>query len=121
MKAICFFYNSFIKILILNLGLINNFFFSVTAEHLARTYKVSRKRQDEYAVKSQNRAEVAIKSGHFTMEIVPILSDKTHREVIEDEFPRFGTDLGKLLTLHPCFVKSDAPYVSLLTIVCFCF
>ena len=43
-----------------------------TAETVARRYKISRERQDEYGVQSQQRAAAAAAAGRFTAEIVPM-------------------------------------------------
>lgn len=39
---------------------------------MAKQWKVSREEQDEFAVRSQNRAEAAQKAGHFASEIVGV-------------------------------------------------
>src|ERR687886_2100877 len=41
-----------------------------TAERLARLYEISREEQDEYALRSQQRAEAAIEGGRFDAEVV---------------------------------------------------
>jgi acetyl-CoA C-acetyltransferase len=43
-----------------------------TAETVAKRYKISRERQDEYGVRSQLRAAAAREAGRFDAEIVPI-------------------------------------------------
>ncbi len=43
-----------------------------TAETVARRYRISRERQDEYGVQSQQRAAAALAAGRFDAEIVPI-------------------------------------------------
>src|SRR5436190_14531317 len=43
-----------------------------TAENLARQYEISRNQQDEYALRSQQRAQTAIESGRFDAEIVAL-------------------------------------------------
>ena len=43
-----------------------------TAEYVARRYEISREKQDEYGVQSQNRAAKARAEGKFKDEIVPI-------------------------------------------------
>ena len=43
-----------------------------TAETVARRYNISRERQDEYGVQSQQRAAAAAAAGKFTAEIVPM-------------------------------------------------
>ncbi len=43
-----------------------------TAEELARHYEIARDEQDEYALRSQQRAAAAIVAGRFTDEILPL-------------------------------------------------
>src|SRR5215467_8955831 len=43
-----------------------------TAENLATIHKISRDEQDEFAVRSQNRASKAIQNGRFNNELVPV-------------------------------------------------
>src|SRR5699024_10282724 len=60
-----------------------------TAENVAELRGVSRQAQDEYAVRSQNRAEAAQASGFFAREITPItLPDGT--VVDTDDSPHAG-------------------------------
>jgi acetyl-CoA C-acetyltransferase len=42
-----------------------------TAENVAKRYKISRERQDEYGARSQQRAAAALAAGRFAEEIVP--------------------------------------------------
>src|SRR5699024_3979912 len=63
---------------------------------------VSRRAQDEYAVRSQNRAEAAIASGFFDRDITPVtLPDGT--VVSADDSPRPGTTYEKVSELQPVF------------------
>jgi len=86
----------------------NNYHMGITAENLAEKYKISREEQDDFAVKSQNKAEKAIKEGKFKDEIVPIEIPQKKGEPIKfdtDEYPKFGTTLEKLSKLKPAFKK----------------
>ncbi|MGI8559735.1 MAG: acetyl-CoA C-acyltransferase [Solirubrobacteraceae bacterium] len=77
----------------------------LTAENVAERYGVTREQQDEWAVISQNRAVAAQESGHFDVEIVPVvLADGT--EVSKDDGPRPGTTLEKLSELKPVFKEN---------------
>ncbi len=79
-----------------------------TAEKLASIYKISRERQDLFALKSQHKAEKAIQSGKFKEEIVPIQIPKGKGETIifdTDEGPRFGCRIEDLTKLSPVFKK----------------
>jgi len=73
-----------------------------TAENVATYRGVSRERQDEWGVSSQNRAEKAIADGFFDREITPVtLPDGT--EISKDDGPRPGVTLEKVQTLQPVF------------------
>ena len=73
-----------------------------TAENVAQLRGVSRAAQDEWAVRSQNRAEAAAARGFWAKDITPItLADGT--VISEDDGPRAGVTLGKLSTLQPVF------------------
>jgi acetyl-CoA C-acetyltransferase len=75
----------------------------LTAENVARQYSVSRPRQDEYAVLSQNRAEKAIANGFFEREITPYT--KADGMVVgRDDSPRAGTTLEGIAALKPAFL-----------------
>src|SRR6185503_11201710 len=79
-----------------------------TAENLARQYEISRQEQDEYALRSQQRAEAAINSGRFDAEIVSLEIKSRKGEVTafaRDEHPRAGTTLSDLGKLAPVFSK----------------
>ncbi|MEW9580427.1 acetyl-CoA C-acyltransferase [Paraburkholderia sp. DGU8] len=43
-----------------------------TAENVAKRYSISKERQDEYGVRSQQRAAAALQAGRFNDEIVPL-------------------------------------------------
>jgi len=73
-----------------------------TAENVAQMTGISREEMDRWGVRSQNRAEEAIKSGHFEREITPVtLPDGT--VVSTDDGPRAGTTYEKVSQLKPVF------------------
>jgi len=76
-----------------------------TAEALVDQYKISREEQDQFALRSQQRAENAIKTGRFNDEIAPVtLETKKGVEVMDqDEHPFFGSSMEKLVRLAPVF------------------
>src|SRR5262245_35006369 len=49
----------------------------LTAENLARQYKIGREEQDAFALESHRRAVAAIDAGKFTQEIVPLTIRET--------------------------------------------
>ncbi len=73
-----------------------------TAENVATSRGISRERQDEWGVRSQNRAEESIKDGFFAREITPVtLPDGT--VVDTDDGPRPGVTLERVRELQPVF------------------
>ena len=73
-----------------------------TAENVAQAWNVSRERQDEFGVMSQNRAEAAQERGFFEREITPYpLADGTL--VSTDDGIRPGTVIEKVSQLNPVF------------------
>ncbi|HCX62010.1 acetyl-CoA C-acetyltransferase [Sedimentibacter sp.] len=86
----------------------NNYHMGITAENLAEKYNLTRAEQDEFAVRSQNRAEKAIKEGKFKDEIVPVEIPQRKGDPIivdTDEFPRFGVTIESMAKLKPAFKK----------------
>lgn len=86
----------------------NDYHMGVTAENIADQWNITREEQDAFAVKSQNRAETAIKAGRFQEEIVPVTIPQRKGDPVifdTDEFPRFGTTIEKLAKLRPAFQK----------------
>jgi acetyl-CoA C-acetyltransferase len=79
----------------------------ITAENLAERYEVSRGVQDEYSIRSQERAAAAIAAGVFKDQIAPIDVRKGRETVTfdTDEHPR-KTSAEALAKLRPAF-KSD--------------
>ena len=63
-----------------------NYHMGVTAENVAKKFNISRKQQDEFALQSQKKTEIAIENNKFDDEIVHI----NHKGVIfkKDENPR---------------------------------
>jgi acetyl-CoA C-acetyltransferase len=86
----------------------NNYHMGKTAENIAEQWGLTRQEQDEFSASSQQKAEVAVKSGRFKDEIVPVVipQRKGDPKVFDtDEFPRFGTTAETLAKLKPAFVK----------------
>lgn len=77
-----------------------------TAENLARDYEIAREEQDEYALRSQQRAELAIESGRFDPEVVPVEIKMRKSETSmfsRDEHYRAGATIESLAKLAPVF------------------
>ncbi|MGH3102467.1 MAG: acetyl-CoA C-acyltransferase, partial [Thermoleophilia bacterium] len=73
-----------------------------TAENVATSLGISRERQDEWGVTSQNRAEKAIANGFFEREITPVTMPDG-RVVATDDGPRPGVTLEGVRALNPVF------------------
>jgi len=89
----------------------NDYHMGVTAENLAREYGISRERQDEWALSSQHKARMAIDSGRFRDEIVPVQTqsaDGKHVLVDTDEQPRTDATAEALAQLSPAFATSGS-------------
>lgn len=85
----------------------NNYHMMITAENVAEKWGLTREELDEFSVKSQNKAEKAIKSGRFKDEIVPVEVKKKKETIVvdTDEGPRFGQTIDQLAKLKCCSGK----------------
>ncbi|MBC9033149.1 acetyl-CoA C-acetyltransferase [Sphingomonas sp. JC676] len=85
----------------------NGYHMGITAENLAEQYQVTRVEQDEFAVRSQNRAEAARAAGKFKDEIAPVTikGRKGDTIVADDEYIRAGATLESVAGLRPAFKK----------------
>ncbi len=83
-----------------------------TAENLRRDYDISREEQDQFAVRSQQRAGAAHESGRFSEELVPVTvaGRRGSPDVVvdRDEHPRPETTLEQLAGLRPVRATIDA-------------
>jgi acetyl-CoA acyltransferase len=86
----------------------------LTAEAVAREYKVSREDQDLFSFHSHQKAIAAIQNGLFKQDIVPVSIEESYLDEKEkkksrtllvdtDEGPRADTSLEKLAQLKPVF------------------
>jgi acetyl-CoA acyltransferase len=78
----------------------------LTAEYLARRHGVGRREQDEFALRSHQRAWAATTSGAFRDEIVPVTGHDEKgalRRIDADEVIRPDTTLEALSDLKPVF------------------
>jgi acetyl-CoA C-acetyltransferase len=85
----------------------NGYHMGNTAENVSRQWQITREMQDEFAVRSQNKAEAAQAAGRFRDEIVPfvVASRKGDVTVADDEYIKAGTTLEKVQKLRPAFDK----------------
>jgi acetyl-CoA acetyltransferase family protein len=72
-----------------------------SAEKLARIYEISREAQDEFALRSHQRAAAAWDEGFYGEWVVPVPDTELER----DETVRRDTSLEKLGKLKPAFAK----------------
>ena len=85
----------------------------ITAENVVQKYHISREDQDEFALRSHQRALAAIRSGRFEKEIIPLKVRETlyvdgktrslEKTFQVDEGPRLDTSIEALARLKPVF------------------
>lgn len=91
----------------------------LTAEAVAKEFKVSREDQDEFALQSHLKALKAQSEGKFDRQIVPIAVEQTFINeagkketksytVSKDEGPRADTNIGALNKLKPVFAADGS-------------
>ena len=91
----------------------------LTAEEVAKKYKISREDQDKFAFNSHMKAINALNKGLFEEEIVPVQVEETYLNddmikksrtytVDTDEGPRKDTSLEALARLRPAFSKDGS-------------
>ncbi|SOE03617.1 acetyl-CoA C-acetyltransferase [Blastococcus haudaquaticus] len=80
-----------------------------TAENLRREYRIGREEQDEYSVRSHQRAAAAAEAGRFADEIVPVTvkGRKSDTVVDRDEHIRPDSNVETLAKLRPIMGKDD--------------
>ena len=85
----------------------NGYHMGNTAENVAKQWQITRQQQDDFAVKSQNKAEAAQKAGRFKDEITPVTIKTRKGDVVvdADEYPKHGTTLEAIAKLRPAFEK----------------
>ena len=98
-----------LKDTMINDGLIDafhNYHMGVTAENIAKKFKISRERQDEFALNSQTKAKYAIENKLFENEITKIC-DQNKKTILEkDEHPRLNLNLNDLKKLKTVFEEN---------------
>ncbi|HWH36618.1 MAG TPA: acetyl-CoA C-acyltransferase [Candidatus Limnocylindrales bacterium] len=82
-----------------------------TGENVAERCGISRHEQDEFALRSHQRAVAAIEDGRFTAQIVPVVVPQPKGEPVtieRDEHPRPDTSLEALGRLRPAFREAGS-------------
>ena len=79
------------------------------AEDCASSYQFSRQAQDEYAIRSTQRAQEASNNGSFDWEVVPVTvaGKKGDTQITKDEGP-FAVNIDKIPDLKPAFKKDGS-------------
>ncbi len=93
----------------INDGLIdafNNYHMGVTAENIAKKFKITRKEQDEFAINSQRKTKIAIIENKFCDELIKIKQDGNLLD--KDEHPRTELKLADLEKLKTVFIKNGS-------------
>ncbi len=85
----------------------NGYHMGTTAENVASQWQITRDMQDEFAVKSQNKAEAAQAAGKFKDEIAPVTIATRKGDVVvsDDEYIKKGVTLDQVQKLRPAFSK----------------
>ena len=83
----------------------NGYHMGITAENVAQKWQISRDEQDNFALKSQNKAEEAQKNGKFDEEISPVVIKTRKGEVTfnQDEYIRHSASIESMQKLRPAF------------------
>ena len=85
----------------------NGYHMGTTAENVAKQFQITRDQQDEFAVKSQNKAEAAQAAGKFKDEITPVTISGRKGDVVvdADEYIKKGVTVDGIAKLRPAFAK----------------
>lgn len=88
----------------------NGYHMGTTAENVAKQWQITRDMQDEFAVKSQNKAEAAQAAGKFKDEIAPVTISTRKGDVVvdSDEYIKKGVTLDGVQKLKPAFAKDGS-------------
>jgi len=91
----------------INDGLIdafNNYHMGITAENVAKKFSISRREQDEFALNSQKKTQIAIINNKFNDEIIRVRKDGNILD--KDEHPRLNLKMSDLEKLKTVFKES---------------
>ena len=85
----------------------NGYHMGTTAENVAKQFQITRDQQDEFAAKSQNKAEAAQAAGKFKDEITPVTISGRKGDVVvdTDEYIKKGVTADGIAKLRPAFSK----------------
>ncbi len=85
----------------------NGYHMGTTAENVAEAFQITRDEQDQFALRSQNKAEAAQKEGRFDDEVIgfTVKTRKGDTVVDKDEYIRHGATIENMAKLRPAFSK----------------
>ncbi|MEO1467908.1 MAG: acetyl-CoA C-acetyltransferase [Pseudomonadota bacterium] len=88
----------------------NGYHMGTTAENVAAQWQISRDMQDEFALRSQNKAEAAQKAGRFDDEVAPVTVKTRKGDIVtdKDEYIRHGATMEGMQKLRPAFSKDGS-------------
>ncbi|KAI0012942.1 acetyl-CoA acetyltransferase [Xylariaceae sp. FL0662B] len=91
----------------------DQFHMGICAETTAKKYKISREAQDEFAIRSYERAQTAWKDKAFADEIAPVtVQGRKGDAVIDTDEGYLDIKLEKVPTLKPAFVRDGTGTVT---------
>ena len=93
----------------INDGLIdafNNYHMGVTAENVAKKFNITRQEQDEFALNSQKKTEIALNNNRFYDELIKINHDGNILD--KDEHPRINLKISDLKKLKTVFQENGS-------------
>jgi len=81
----------------------NSYHMGITAENVAKAYGISRQQQDDFALKSQQKAAAAQAAGRFEAEIVPFSIEARKGTIVvnSDEYIKVYASAEKMAELRP--------------------
>ena len=82
----------------------NNYHMGVTAENIAEKFKISRDKQDDFALSSQKKTQLALEQNKFEDELVVVDTDGNYLD--RDEHPRKDLKVEDLKKLKPIFKEN---------------
>jgi acetyl-CoA C-acetyltransferase len=87
----------------------HRFHMGVTAENVAREFRISREQQDALALESHRRASHAIAEGYFKEQILPVTVKGTKGAIVfdTDEHVRLDATLDDFARLKPVFQRDS--------------
>jgi len=88
----------------------NGYHMGNTAENVAEKFQITREQQDEFALRSQNKAEAAQNAGRFDDEVIPFTVSSRKGDIVvdKDEYIRHGATLEGMQKLKPAFTKDGS-------------